>query len=184
MHRIQSYTSEPIPSTIDTLRDPYKIKNQYNQMFYRNTICNTEVIDLENCGESTIMGDEDVGRDLDHYQTTVQCNSQTSRIYSFPKEDFTAIQKAGPWWKILSDEMDKKLIRYSTLLLRVFETKNMMIPPSHKPGFDYVEEEEVEVEKEPYPVVEDYIAPGLLDSTAMTEHQFNRSLPEGAVIVE
>jgi hypothetical protein len=67
-------------------------------MFYRNTICNTEVIDLEIVSTSVMLGDEDVGREIDHYQTSVQCLSQTSKVYVFNKEDFLSIQKAGNWW--------------------------------------------------------------------------------------
>ena len=67
MQRIEAHTSEPIPSTIETLREPYKIKNQYNKMFYRNTRPYTEVIDLENISASNMVGDEDVGREFPHY---------------------------------------------------------------------------------------------------------------------
>jgi hypothetical protein len=67
MRRIDAKTSVSIPSTIETLQDPSKIKNQNHKMFVKNTHCHTDVIEVERVTEYGILGDDDVGKDLQHY---------------------------------------------------------------------------------------------------------------------
>jgi len=67
MRRIEAKAPCVIPSTIETLQYPSKIKNRNHKMFVKNTQCNTDVIELERVTQFGILGDEDVGRDLEHY---------------------------------------------------------------------------------------------------------------------
>jgi len=92
-----------------------------------------------------MLGDEDVGREMDHYQTSVICDSQVANVYSIKKEDFhhSMIKGNKTWWNILQSYFDNKLVHYSDSLSKKLETKNQMslkpsntgfgIPPAKRP---------------------------------------------------
>ena len=67
MRRIDAKQTVYIPSTTETLQDPTKIKNQNHKMFVKNTHCHTDVIELERVTKYGILGDDDVGKELQHY---------------------------------------------------------------------------------------------------------------------
>lgn len=95
-------------------------------MFVKNTQCQTEIVELERVSTYGMLGDEDVGREMDHYQTSVICDSQVATVYSIRKEDFhhSMIKGNKTWWSILQSYFDNKLVHYSESLSKKLETKN------------------------------------------------------------
>jgi len=71
IQRIESKGMKEIPNTIETLKNPARSKRLNNQMFIKNTNCESKGVDIELVTKYGILGDDDVGRESAYYQTSV-----------------------------------------------------------------------------------------------------------------
>eukprot|EP00347_Sterkiella_histriomuscorum_P000821 403374386 len=108
----------------DILENPIKANKHKNNLFSKNILRKIEKINLFILGSGQLIGDEDVGVNNSHYQSTIRCLSQHAELIRLKKEDFLRLQSQGPTWNEILKSITEKKKKIQLCLLQTRASKN------------------------------------------------------------
>lgn len=98
-------------------RDPLRTKKLQDSKNIRMARKDTKKLNLFILGRGQMLGDEDVGLQLDTYETTARCITSKVEFYEMKRDDFLRLQQVGKaTWRKISEFVLMKKMRIDRLV--------------------------------------------------------------------